>query len=221
MPVIVHPRPDRLPDEADRWRGVPVAVAVDLDRAVGPLDPAIRPLRPPGQQPRLFGRALTARCDPPDFGAVLHAIDQAQAGDVLVIAAAGHRETAMIGEILGGHLHALGGAGIVCDGAVRDVGALVGLAGFAVFARFVTPRGPISAERGAVGEPIVVGGCLVRPGDLILGDDDGVVALAPDVVSGRIGDAEARLSREAAWVRDLAAGRGIRATFGLDGGAVP
>lgn len=221
MPVTVHPRADRLPDEAERWRGVPVAVAVDLDRAVGPLDPAIRPLRPPGSQPRLFGRALTARCDPPDFGAVLHALDQAQAGDVLVIAAAGQRETAMIGEILGGHLHALGGAGIVCDGAVRDVAALAKLDGFAVFTRFVTPRGPISAERGAVGEPVVVGGCTVRPGDLVLGDDDGVVALAPDFVRDRIGDAEARLAREAGWVQALSAGRGIRATFGLDGGDVP
>jgi 4-hydroxy-4-methyl-2-oxoglutarate aldolase len=217
MTVTIHRTPvsDLTPAELEPWRAVPVAIAVDLGRDVGQIDPAIRPLLPAGRQPRLFGRALTALCEPPDFGAVLHALDQVEPGDVLMIAAAGHAETAMIGEILGGHLRRRGGRGLVCDGAVRDVATLAGWADFPVFARWVTPRGPSSAERGAVNLPVIIGGCLVTPGDLVIGDDDGLVALAPLTVRGRIGDAEAKLAREAEWEASLAGGRSVRETFGL------
>ena len=217
MPVTLHTAPasDLTPAEIDRWRAVPVAVAVDLGRDVGQIDPAIRPLQPAGRQPRLFGRAVTALCEPPDFGAVLHALELVGPGDVLVIAAGGHAETAMIGEILGGHLRRLGCRGLVCDGAVRDVGTLAGWADFSVFTRWVTPRGPASAERGAVNLPVVVGGRLVSPGDLVLGDDDGLVALTPAAIRGRIGAAEAKLALEAEWEASLASGRSVQETFGL------
>jgi len=217
MPVTIHAAParDLTPAEIDRWRAVPVAVAVDLGRDVGQIDPAIHPLLPPGRQPRLFGCAVTAFCEPPDFGAVLHALDLVEPGDVLAIAAAGHGETAMIGEILGGHLRRRGGRGVVCDGAVRDVGTLAGWDDFAVYARSITPRGPSSAEGGAVNLPVVIGARLVSPGDLVIGDDDGLVALSPATVRTRIADAEARLAREAGWQASLAAGRSVRETFGL------
>jgi 4-hydroxy-4-methyl-2-oxoglutarate aldolase len=217
MTVTIHSTSvsDLTPAEIEPWRAVPVAIAVDLGRDVGQIDPAIRPLLPAGRQPRLFGRALTALCEPPDFGAVLHALDLVELGDVLMIAASGYAETAMIGEILGGHLRRRGGRGLVCDGAVRDVATLAGWADFPVFARWVTPRGPSSAERGAVNLPVIIGGCLVTPGDLVIGDDDGLVALAPLTVRGRIGDAETKLAREAEWEASLAGGRSVRETFGL------
>ena len=217
MPVTIHTAPDLdlTTAEIDRWRAVPVAVAVDLGRTIGQIDPAIRPLRPAGRQPRLFGRAVTAFCEPPDFGAVLHAIELVGPGDVLVIAASGHAETAMIGEILGGHLRRRGGCGLVCDGAIRDVGTLAGWDDLPVFTRWITPRGPASAERGAVNVPVVVGGCLVAPGELVIGDDDGLVALSPPAIRDRIGDAEAKLAREAEWEASLAGGRSVAETFGL------
>src|SRR5688572_32583740 len=126
MPGIVDDRPPETFSAAaiERWRQVPVAVAVDVSHAECQIDRSIRPLCAPGKQPRLFGRAVTALCEPPDFGAVLQALDLIQPGDVLVIAANGHTETAMIGEILGGHLRRLGGRGVVCDGAIRDVAQL-------------------------------------------------------------------------------------------------
>ncbi len=217
MPVTIHAAPacGLSAEEVARWRAVPVAVAADLARGADQIDPAIRPLNPPGRQPRLIGRAVTAFCEPPDFGAVLHALERIGPGDVLVIAAGGRPETAMIGEIVGGHLRRRGGVGVVCDGAIRDVGVLAGWADLAVFARAITPRGPTSAERGAVNAAVVVGGRLVAPGDLVIGDDDGLVALAPDTVRTRIGDAEAKLAREAEWAASLAAGRPVRETFGI------
>ncbi|SDB52259.1 RraA family protein [Bauldia litoralis] len=106
MAVIVHPSSGAtaVGAEIEAWRLIPVAVAVDLVRDDGQIDPAIRPLNPPGRQPRLFGRAVTAHCEPPDFGAVVHALDIVGAGDVLMISAAGNADVAMVGEILGGYL---------------------------------------------------------------------------------------------------------------------
>lgn len=207
--------PDLSVDEIEAWRSIPVAVAVDLARDIGQIDPAIRPLNPPGKQQRLFGRAITALCEPPDFGAVVHAMDIVRAGDVLVISAAGNSEFAMIGEILGGHLKRRGCMGVVCDGAVRDVAALASLPGFSVFARSVTPRGPASAERGMINGSVVVGGQLVSPGDLLLGDDDGLVALSPGTVQTRIKDAQARQILESRWIDDLKKGRSAVDAFGL------
>ncbi|HEU5101974.1 MAG TPA: hypothetical protein VFU22_23290 [Roseiflexaceae bacterium] len=192
-----------------------MAIAVDVSRAACQIDPAIRPLCRPGQQPRLFGRAVTALCEPPDFGAVLQALDLLQSGDVLVIAADGHAETAMIGEILGGHVRRLGGRGIVCDGAIRDVAQLAAWSDLSVFARAITPRGPSSWDRGVVNAAVTVGGRLVSPGDLIIGDDDGLAALSPSDIRSYIGDAEAKQVREAEWQAGFANGRSAAEIFGL------
>lgn len=218
MPVTIQRVQDSRLTVAEiaRWRAMPVAVAVDLGRDVGQIDPAIRPLQPPGQQPRLFGLAVTALCEPPDFGAVLHAVDAIEPGQVLVIAASGHAETAMIGEIVSGHLRRRGGVGVVCDGAIRDVATLARWSDFSVFTRSVTPRGPMSANQGAVNVPVVVGGCVVSPGDLLIGDDDGLAALSPSVVRDRIAEAEAKLAQETEWEASLASGRSAQETFSLE-----
>lgn len=201
--------------EVERWRQVPVAIAVDVTEAACQVDPLIRPLRPPGRQPRLFGRALTAQCEPPDFGAVLHALDSAREGDVLVIAAAGHAATAMIGEILGGHLRRIGCRGIVCDGAVRDVAELASWDDFSVFSRHVTPRGPAGASKGVVNGSVTVGGLRISPGDIVMGDDDGLAALSPALARSAIAAAEAKMAKEAEWVASLASGKTAAQTFGL------
>ncbi len=217
MTVTIHSaQPSGLTaKEIDRWQSVPVAVAVDIVGGGGQIDPDIRPLNPPGRQPRLFGRAVTALCEPPDFGAVLHALEQMRPGDVLMIAANGHRETGMIGEILGGHLRSLGAAGLICDGAIRDVSTLAGLEDFSVFTRWITPRGPSSAENGAVNAPVVMGGRLVTPGDIVIGDDDGLVSLSPQMVRAHIAAAEKKIALEAKWTAELAAGKSVQKTFNL------
>ena len=201
--------------ELQRWDAIPAAIAVDLGGTIGQIDPGIRPLNPPGRQPRLFGRAVTALCEPPDFGAVLRALDLVEPGDILVIAAGGHAAHAMLGEILGGQLRRRGGRGLVCDGAVRDVAALAAWPDLAVFTRHVTPRGPTSSDRGAVNVAVSVGGQRVAPGDLIIGDDDGLAVVPEEAVTGRIGEAEAKRAREAEWIESLSSGRSVAETFGL------
>ncbi len=217
MPVTIHPAPDDLltDTEIEPWRDVPVAVAVDLvpDEQI---DIRIRPLNPPGNQPRLFGRALTVQCEPPDFGSVLHALELVNPGDVLVIGTAGKTDAAMIGDILSGYLRRRGCAGIVCDGAVRDVATLGSWPDFPVFTRAVNPRGPTAADKGGVRLPVSMGDRLVHSGDLIIGDDDGLVALSSETVRTRSGDARAKLTLEDEWVDALADDRPVADVFGLE-----
>ena len=215
--------------ELDRWRQIPVSVIVDLHTDLRQIDPSIALLqsrvrtltqgktRLPsanGAQPVLFGRVITARCEPPDFGAVLHAIDHVNEGDVLVIAADGFKTNAMIGDILGGHLRNKGAVGCVCDGAVRDTATLAGWYDFPVYCNAITPRGPVGAECGAVNDTISIAGCEVRPGELIIGDSDGLVVLSEDELRIHIDAAEARLDQEATWARRLASGETVRTVFG-------
>ena len=121
----------------------------------------------------------------------------------------------MIGDILSGHLRAKGVAGVVCDGAVRDTGTLGSWEDFPVFSRWINPRGPSGAEKGDVNLRVVIGGCRVAPGDLVIGDDDGLVTLSPQNVRAFIADAEAKLALEARWTEALAAGKSVAEVFGL------
>ena len=126
MAVTIHtPKLAPLdPALVRRWAAVPTTIAADLHAGRTLADPAIRPLRRFGAGPRLAGRARTVRVEPPDFGAVLHAVDRAEAGDVLLIAAGGRLDVAVLGDILGGVARRRGVAGVACDGALRDLGSL-------------------------------------------------------------------------------------------------
>ena len=211
--------PARLSDaEISDWAGIPVSVAVDL-APEGQIDPAIalRTRLSAGEEAGLSlrGRALTVRCDPPDFGAVVLALDHVQVGDVVVIAAQARTDFAMIGEILGGHLRSKGCAGLVVDGAVRDIDQLGSWSDFPVFARAVNPLGPTSAAGGVLNGPIEAGGCNISPGDLILGDADGLIALNPALARARLAGARAKLELEQRWISQLAAGQSAKDVFGL------
>lgn len=217
MTVKLHaPRPDAIAaDLLQAWRNVPVAIAVDVSKGACGIDPDIRPLRPPGQQPRLFGRAVTALCQPPDFGAVLYALDTIQPGDVLVIAAQGFRANAMIGEILGGHLRRLKASGLICDGAIRDVAELAGWDDLSCYARSITPAGPTGVEFGEVNAVVEFGGRRIAPGDLVLGDDDGLAVLTPAQAASLLPAAQAKMALEVNWLESLASGKTAAQTFNL------
>ncbi len=217
MSINLHTSPKNSVPQSllDAWRKVPVSVVVDLDESIRQIDPAIRPLRVAGTQPALFGRAVTVQCEPPDFGAVLHAIDAVGEGDVLVIAAGGFPHNAMIGDILCGQLRAKGAAGIVCDGAIRDVGTLGRWTDFSVYSRSVTPRGPVGAAHGSINGPVMIADIEIHPGDLIIGDDDGLVALSGQDLEAWIVAAETRIKTEETWAVRLANGETVGEVFDL------
>lgn len=216
MTVTIYPGgSDSLTQsEINHWQHIPVAVAADF-APEEQLDIAIRPLCIPGKQPKLCGSAVTALCEPPDFGAVLHAVDQVKAGDVLVIATKGDDDTAMIGDIVSGYLRSKGCVGLICDGAVRDVAAIANWPDFSVFTRLVNPRGPTSADHGVVQQAVKIGDRIVSPGDLILGDDDGLIALAPESARKILSDAQAKLQMEETWLKELAKGKTCAEVFAL------
>lgn len=216
MTVTLHRRPAPVLTAGEMARLALIPPAVALDCIPGAwLAEGVRPLLPPGQQPRLFGVAVTAQVTAPDFGAVVQALDHCGPGDVLVIAASGDPGTAMIGEVLSGHLRRRGVAGVVCDGAIRDLGTLAGWPDFAAFCRHVTPRGPIGAAQGAVLATVAFAGGQVAPGDLVLGDDDGLVFVPTLAMRAGLAAAEAKLALESRWIAALEGGAPVAQVFGL------
>lgn len=197
------------------WRKIPAAVAADLLLGKGHVDPGIKPLRRCGSKQWLVGSAVTAWCEAADYGPVHHAINVAEAGDVIVVNAGGRSDAAMIGELLSGSARRKGIAGIVVDGAVRDAATLSEWPDFAVFSRWVTPRGPSSMERGSVNEPIVFGGVPVAPFDLIIGDDDGIVVVPRDRAEELLPAALARVKAEVEWEAVLATGKSTIEVFNV------
>jgi 4-hydroxy-4-methyl-2-oxoglutarate aldolase len=218
MPTRVSRPPPPAPvthEVFEAWPGIPTTIASDVSRGRLLMDPKLRPLRAFAGAKRLFGPAVTAWCEPGDIGAALYAVALAKAGDVIVIDAGGCLQSAVVGEHLCGAARRKGVAGLVANGAVRDVGAMSAWPDFPVFTLGVTARGPISIKHGAVNEPIVCGEVPVRPGDLILGDDDGVVAIPREEAARWLAEARAKLALEAEWDRRLSAGESTLEVFGL------
>lgn len=216
MPTRLLAIPPALDPELIRaWAGVPTTIAADLWRGRQLVDRTIRPVRAFGSAPRLAGGAVTAWCEPADYGPVHHAIAAARPGQVIVVAAGGRMEAAMIGELLSGAARRKGIAGVVVDGPVRDVATLAAWPDFPVFSRGPTARGPSGMERGSVGEPVIFGGVLVAPGDLILGDDDGLLALPAAELAARLPAAQAMVRAEAGWEARLAAGESTLEVFNV------
>jgi len=215
MPTrLVHPTASRLPKATvDAWRVVRSAVAADRLNGRCHADARIRPIRPFAPGAVLVGSAVTAWCEPADYGPVHHAIAVAEAGDVIVVAAGGRRDAAMIGELLSGAARLKGIAGVLVDGAVRDVGTLAQWSDFHVFCRWITPRGPSPMERGSVNEPIVFGGVPVSPFDLVIADDDGLVFVPRAAAVDQLESCLAHVAAEKQWEAALAQGASTIETF--------
>ena len=140
---------------------------------IGDMSPAIRAIVP---GVRLAGIAVTLRTWPGDTLGVLHAVDRAQAGSVLVIDAGGTDRAAVWGGTSSLACLARGVRGCVTNGSVRDVDEIVALK-FPVFAAGISPRGTQKNHPGWPGIPISVGDCVVNTGDIVIGDGDGVLVL--------------------------------------------
>ncbi len=193
---------------------IPTTILSDASAGRLLMDPNVRALRQLGNA-RLCGPAVTAWCEPADIGAALHAISRAKPGDVLVIDAGGSLQSAVVGEHLCGVARRNGVAGLVANGAVRDVATLAEWADFPVFAVGRTARGPVSVERGTVNGPIVCGGLRVNPFDIIVGDDDGVVVIPRADAAHWLSRARDRLAVEQEWDRRLTGGETLLEVFGL------
>jgi RraA family protein len=166
-------------------------------------------LRPMHRGGKLCGPAFTVKVAPGDNLMVHKAIDVAAAGDVIVVDAGGEVTHAIIGDIMTSHAEKRGVAGFVVHGAIRDA-AEIGARRFPVYARGVTHRGPYKNGPGEINAPVALDGMVVHPGDIIVGDADGVVAVPLAQAEEILALAQAQLAKETAMLKAIAAGKADR-----------
>jgi regulator of RNase E activity RraA len=166
--------PQRASDALlDRFADVVTAHLSDNMSRMAAAGSRLRPMHKSG---RLVGNALTVKVRPGDNLMVHKAIDIARPRDVIVVDAGGELTHAIIGELMMRHAQKRGAAGLVINGAIRDLGT-IGADTFPVYAAGVTHRGPYKDGPGEINVTIAIDGMVVQPGDVIVGDEDGVIAV--------------------------------------------
>jgi regulator of RNase E activity RraA len=162
------------PELVERFRALPVANVSDVMSRMTAGGARLRPMHAPGTV--LSGPALTVRTRPGDNLMIHKAIALAKPGDVIVVDAGGDLTNALIGELMLAQMVKRGLAGIVLNGAIRD-SAAIRAQDFPVFAAGVTHRGPYKDGPGEINVPVAIDGMVISPGDLVLGDDDGLLCV--------------------------------------------
>jgi 4-hydroxy-4-methyl-2-oxoglutarate aldolase len=185
----------------DRFHAASTGWIVDANGRRGALDWKIRPLT---KVMRFAGSALTVRSRARDNLAPYAALAYARPGDVLIIATDGYEEASAAGDVLLGMARNAGIVALVTDGMVRDIDGLNAV-GIPVFARGLSPNSPHKDGPGEIGLPITIGGAIVDAGDVIVGDQDGIVIVAraaAEAIAGEIDIVAAKEKTMDGWVRD-------------------
>ncbi len=187
------------PGDVERARAFDAATLYEANDQQGALDPAIRQMAP---GLNVCGNAFTVRCQSGDNLTLHAAVAYASPGDVIVADVGDFADAGHWGEILTVAAMARGIGGLVINGGVRDIAAL-GPRGFPVFARAVSMKATTKRIRGLLNHPLAFGGARIRPGDLIVGDADGVVAIAHDCVDDVLARARERETTESGIMKQL------------------
>lgn len=186
----------------ERFAALPSANIADAMERFGALDSHIQAVWDGAQ---VAGSALTVWTRAGDNLAIDQALEIAQPGDVIVVNSYGYEQRALLGDIIGAQARKRGVAGFVLDGACRDRDGLAEI-GMPVFARALTPAGPYKSGPGRIGLTVACGGVAVSPGDVVVGDADGVVVV-PLADAQTVADAaEAKRDTEARWRTEIEAG---------------
>lgn len=170
-------RPDR--EIVEKLRGIPVANIDDNMGRIAAVDSCIFPLNP---RVRLLGTAFTVNSPAGDNLLFHKALDMAMPGDVIVLANKGTTDRSVCGEIMSSYAKKRGLAGIIIDGCVRDSYALSQM-DFPVYAKGVTPNGPYKNGPGEMNFPVSFAGIVIHPGDIIVGDADGLLVIRPEEIT--------------------------------------
>ena len=173
------PRPSA--QDVAAFANVPTGYAVDAMNGRGALDYRIKPLAPATSV--LVGVAVTCHCGPADNLALFGALAVARAGDILVAATDGFTATAVTGDLVLGMAKNRGIRGMVTDGLARDLAGILGV-GLPLYCAGITPNSPVRNGPGTVGQPVIVGGVAVNSGDIVIGDNDGIVIVPRAEIAG-------------------------------------
>ena len=180
----------------------PAAILADVAGRRGAMHARIAPVH---QDMKLAGPAFTVEVRPGDNLMIHAAIALAQPGYVLVIDGKGDRNAALMGALMLTTCKKLGLAGVVVDGAVRDKLEILAL-GFPVFSAGFNPAGPTKCVPGRINHPVSAGGTTVNPGDLIVGDADGIVVIPRAIASSLMALADMKVADEVARIESIASG---------------
>ncbi|MGI4945407.1 MAG: RraA family protein [Janthinobacterium lividum] len=190
------------PEQIARARALPVANVSDCMSRLTAGGPRLRPIHDKGS---MAGPALTVRTRPGDNLMVHKALDLAQPGDVIVVDAGGDLTNAIIGELMQSYAIQRKLGGIVINGAIRDLDALRA-GSLPVYAAGVTHRGPYKDGPGEINVAVSFDGMVVEPGDLVIGDNDGILCIPFDQVEAVLEAASAKQAAEATQMADILAG---------------
>ncbi|UKD57074.1 hypothetical protein L3Q65_10220 [Amycolatopsis sp. FU40] len=189
-----------------RFGALPTPNIGDAMERLGVLDSRIQQVWPAG---RIAGPAFTVWTRAGDNAFLHRALAEAAPGDVIVVNGQGDESRALLGELLGARARNAGVAAFVVDGAIRDATGLAEV-GMPVFARATSPAGPYKHGPGSLGCPVAVGGVAVLPGDIVVGDADGVVVVPRDRAEDIAAAAEAVQEDEANRMKAIVAEAGAK-----------
>ena len=194
--------PKPASDLIEAFRGAPTSVISDnLARLPGAVG-----LKPFHRAGRLVGAAFTVRTRPGDNLAIHRALEMVGPGDVIVVDGGGDETRALVGEIMKNIAQWRGAEGYVIDGAIRDVASFAA-GDFPCFARSVIHRGPYKSGPGEINVPVSIGGAVISPGDIVVGDEDGVVSFSQAAAPALLEAVKAQLAREEATLVSIREGR--------------
>lgn len=196
-------RPRKVgPEVIARFRDLPVANISDSMSRMTAGGPRLRPLHAGGV---LAGPTLTVKTRPGDNLMVHKAIGTAEPGDIVVVDAGGDLTNAIIGELMIAQMLKRGLGGIVINGAVRD-SAAIRAGSFPVYAAGVTHRGPYKDGPGEINVPVAIDGMVIAPGDLVIGDEDGLLCVPYDQMEQVYAAAAAKHAAETKQMAAIEAG---------------
>lgn len=184
----------------------PASILADVAGRRGALNGRIAPLAP---TMRFAGPALTVEVRPGDNLMIHAAMAIARPGDVIVVDGKGDLSSALMGEIMSQQCVALGIAAVVIDGAVRDSEAIREL-GFPMYAAGLNPNGPTKSVSGRLNHPVSIGGVTVNPGDLVVGDADGVTVIERAKAAAMLPLAADKVAAETKRIADIRSRKALR-----------
>lgn len=204
------PRPDPALVEGFRRHG-----SATVHEAMGRFGAMERTVKPLSRGMKICGSAFTVKTTPCDNVMILKAIKEARPGDVIVVDCGRCPEAGPFGELTATECLTKGLGGLVTTGSVRDSAEIIAM-GFPVFSTGVSIVGTVKESLGLINHPISAAGVLVNPGDLILGDDDGVVVIPREQAQEILEKSDARVAKENKTLERIRAGESIFDIYGYD-----